>query len=1041
MPTRLSKFCEGVMEAAWLAALIVIPIFFNVYSSRIFEPDKISLLRTLALVTLGAWIVKLADEGGARREGLKSGLAGLLKIPLVLPVAALVVVYLVATLFSVSPSTSLWGSYQRLQGTYSTFSYLVIFAAILGNLRRRAQVERFITTAIIASLPVSLYGVLQRYGLDPIPWAGNVVTRIAANMGNPIFVAAYLIMVFPLTFMRIVDSFSAILEERGRLLPNFSRATAYVFIAALQLISLYFSGSRGPWLGWAASLIFLGLGLSLIWRKRWLTIAGVAAAGVAALFLILLNIPNGPLESLQSVPGIGRLGSLLDAESRTGQVRTLIWQGASELVSPHPPIEFPDGSQDRFNALRPLIGYGPESMYVAYNPFYPPELTLVEKRNASPDRSHNETWDSLVITGVLGLVVYLALFGSVLYYGLKWLRLVNGAGQRNLFLGLYLGGGLVSGVGFVAWGGLKFLGVGLPFGMILGVIIYLILTALFGRYQAPESNEEKVAAFVLLGLLAAIVAHFVEINFGIAIAATRTYFWAYAGLLVVVGYVLPRLGSQEERPASEWFAAPREAQAAATRHEKPRPAAVAAATAAAAKKKRHTTRTPVRSANPARPAWLSEALTTGLLVAVLLATLGYQFITSLQAGESALEILWNSFTRLRTNTAGLSAGVLIMLITTWLVAAVVMASESVQLNQGLDGLDLQWGRLLGTTLGIGLLGGLLYWLIHSGGLAAIAGATATNMDEMLRQVNRYQSLLGNYYLSLFALLFLAAVFLPAERPAETFGRTGMVLAPVALMVVVFAASFTNLRIIQADIAFKLADSFARPNTWPAAITIYNHANQLAPSEDYYYLFLGRAYIEYAKSLEKVEERDALIARAEEDLRKAQAINPLNTDHTANLARLYSLWAGLTEDIQLSDQRAEKSSQYFSRAVTLSPNSARLWDEWAYLYLLIIGDNDKAYEYLQQALEIDPYYDWTYGLLGDYYAQKAQFNDAIASYKKALELEAQGIDKWRIEETLARVYAQVGERNNALLHAQNALIAAPESQRDRLQALISQINGG
>jgi len=221
-------------------------------------------------------------------------------------------------------------------------------------------------------------------------------------MGNAIFVAAYLIMVFPLAVMRTADSFDALLKDRGRTAPHFLRATGYVFIVALQLIALYFSFSRGPWLGWGASLVLLWLGLSLIWRKRWMTITGLALTLIAGIFLVTLNIPNGPLESLRARPEFGRLGQLLSAESRTGRVRTLIWQGASELVSPHEPLEFPDGSKDTFNFLRPLIGYGPESMYVAYNRFYPPDLTQVEKRNASPDRSHNETWDSLVITGILG---------------------------------------------------------------------------------------------------------------------------------------------------------------------------------------------------------------------------------------------------------------------------------------------------------------------------------------------------------------------------------------------------------------------------------------------------------------------------------------------------------------------------------------------------------------------------------------------------------------------------------------------------------------
>ena len=326
-------------------------------------------------------------------------------------VLALVLVYLVSTVFSITPFTSFWGSYQRLQGTYTTFSYLVVFLALLLNVRSRAQVERLISVAIFTSLPVSLYGVLQHFQADPIPWGGDVTERIAANMGNSIFVAAYLIMVFPPTLMRVVESFEALLTNRGPTLPNFTRSTAYIFILALQVIAIFFSGSRGPWLGFAASLIIMWLGLSLIWDKRWLTITVVVIALLAGVFLGVLNLPDGPLAGLLSQPAFERLGSLLDPESRTGQVRTLIWQGAAELVLPHEPLQTPDGQSDPYNAFRPLIGYGPESMYVAYNRFYPPELTLVEKRNAFPDRSHNETWDALVITGLLGLAVYLSLLG------------------------------------------------------------------------------------------------------------------------------------------------------------------------------------------------------------------------------------------------------------------------------------------------------------------------------------------------------------------------------------------------------------------------------------------------------------------------------------------------------------------------------------------------------------------------------------------------------------------------------------------------------
>ena len=35
-------------------------------------------------------------------------------------------------------------------------------------------------------------------------------------------------------------------------------------------------------------------------------------------------------------------------------------------------------SRTRSNALRPLIGYGPEAMWMAFNPFYPPDLAHYE---------------------------------------------------------------------------------------------------------------------------------------------------------------------------------------------------------------------------------------------------------------------------------------------------------------------------------------------------------------------------------------------------------------------------------------------------------------------------------------------------------------------------------------------------------------------------------------------------------------------------------------------------------------------------------------
>jgi len=57
----LGVFCDKVIEAGWMALVVVVPLFFNVYSHRSFEPDKIALMRPLALVMALAWVIKMLE--------------------------------------------------------------------------------------------------------------------------------------------------------------------------------------------------------------------------------------------------------------------------------------------------------------------------------------------------------------------------------------------------------------------------------------------------------------------------------------------------------------------------------------------------------------------------------------------------------------------------------------------------------------------------------------------------------------------------------------------------------------------------------------------------------------------------------------------------------------------------------------------------------------------------------------------------------------------------------------------------------------------
>ncbi|HET7377337.1 MAG TPA: hypothetical protein VFK30_11560, partial [Anaerolineae bacterium] len=132
----LSALCDKVIEACWIAAIVLTPLFFNVYSSRVFEPDKLTLLRSIALTMIAAWAIKWIEQRRLSKDADQLDQVTR-RTPLVLPTLILVVVYLISTIFSLVPNVSFFGSYQRLQGTYTTFSYIVVFAMLITNMRKR----------------------------------------------------------------------------------------------------------------------------------------------------------------------------------------------------------------------------------------------------------------------------------------------------------------------------------------------------------------------------------------------------------------------------------------------------------------------------------------------------------------------------------------------------------------------------------------------------------------------------------------------------------------------------------------------------------------------------------------------------------------------------------------------------------------------------------------------------------------------------------------------------------------------------------------
>lgn len=1073
MQTKLSLLCEKAIEAGWLAVLILVPVFFNIYSARTFEPDKLTLMRSIALVMALAWLIKVAEVGfgrvgsggsgettdGASIIDMRRGARKLLDAPLFLPTLLLVFAYIVSTIFSISPKVSLWGSYQRLQGTYTALSYIVIFALMATHLRTRAQVDRLVTTVILTSLPVGLYGIIQHYGLDPLPWAGDVTRRVASNLGNAIFVASYLIMAIPLTLARLLDSMSAILNEEEASWGHTVLAAVYIFILAVDLITVLFSKSRGPLLGLlAGTFFFVFLGLLALYRRSrvmgsisvgdglrslletsaliglggvvgvvWFRMAGPLVVGQTSLdlwslvavgiflgvvanvliialrvalrrgwsrlwlnwvllavfmagFLVSLNVPESPFIALRSLPTVGRLTQLFQPEEGTGRVRVLIWDGVLKLIAPHEPLGIPGEFSDRYDIIRPLIGYGPESMFNAFAKVYPPELAHVEKRGSSADRSHNETFDFLAIMGVLGFIAYYFLMFSLFYYLLKAVGWIPDDAARHRLLVLLGVGGVLGGIiPRLVVGDFVFSGLGLPAGMLLMMLVYLVWQALVGATESGQEDsggDQSEAApqgvssremLLLLGIFMALVAHFVEVHFVFSIAATYVYFWAYAA--VVVAWM--RGFSETGQP----FAVAEESTGLDTMDSVPQPAE------RSTRKRRRRRRKPASPATNGAPApaatkilqvedWETWLGVLGLMMAIILIAMIFDFVTTqFDISRGNFSMIW-------------------MFAITWGLGLAVALGE-VAIRKPTWQKPINWGRAL-LLYAVASLGYTLFYLmVHRWQIRPRNVSAADPIQAAIKGANVFTGAFILFYVFVGLLVLLTAAMLAVpffRRQQPTWRVANWWLYPVLILATGVVILTKNVDVVRADMYLKQGEQYRNAREYDRAIALHDRSIQSDPDEDFYYLMLALDYqLKGQDNRISGEERAQAWAQGERVAIQAREINPYNPDNTGNMGRYYFTWAQLTSsnDPQRSI-RFQKALEFFEKATVLAPQNVVYYNLWANTYY-VMGQFDQAEKILQISVALDPEFDQTQMLLGDTYAAMKQPAEAVKAHRKAILL--------------------------------------------------------
>jgi tetratricopeptide (TPR) repeat protein/O-antigen ligase len=756
-------------------------------------------------------------------------------------------------------------------------------------------------------------------------------------------------MVVPLTAWQLVRSFSLFRVKERMVGPSLVLFGFYLVLLILQLICLVFTESRGPLVGFWVGALFFFLILAALRGQRGLALVAVGVSFALIAILAVLNLPNSPLIPPKGIPYIERLARI---SSSIMHDRSLIWQSAVKLIT--------------VDKIRTVIGYGPETMGLIFYRCIHPDWAAQGGYEQIADRSHNETLDTWVTGGLIGLSAYLILFGSIFYYGLKWLGLITNSRQRVLLIVA----GLVAGflgvlIPWLVEGSLRWAGVGIPAGILLAVVVYLISNLFCRGKKEIRGNHDQI---LLMTLLSALIAHFVEIQFGIAITATRTYFWIYAALLAIIGHYWQRY----PEPCPELHRGVVEGEDAA-------PETAAEAMPPDHSRLRHgrRRRRPGKLQSPKLKAQSSESLAHSLLVGLVLATTGFDFIT-------------HQFD-LRTNGPVIFGLLLII----WLLGSIPILTP-----------DLQYPI---SNLSTYALGSLVCFLPFLAAHVAIVLPGA----GIERLVTIYYA-----YLFLVILAVAGALMMGSKsnfklqtsnlKPQTSNFRFWILSFGVWILSFLLIFS-TNLKAAQADIYYKFGLSSEETGDLDKAIACYRRAIQLAPRWDLYHASLGWVYGLKATAASDDNQRAALFEESRKALEHAQQMSPLDPDIVAKLGHVYWNWGGLTTEREQKAKKWEEALAYYQQAVTLSPVN---------------------HGYLLQDNIVQ-----TYLHLGAIYAESGRLDRAAEVYQKANEMDPSNYEN---HEHLALVYLQLGRLDEALEEAKIAVDLVSDEDKAEVENAIVQM---
>ncbi len=287
--------------------------------------------------------------------------------PILIALILFLAVLILVTIFGTDPSRSFWSKPERMTGLLMWFHLIAFFLVISSVFKTKDDWINIFSISIFVGVILSFIAF----------FSGDPYMRGGATIGNDSFLGTYLL--FEL-FLALYLIFTA---------ENEIKIYSAIFFL-ITFLALFLSGAR------AAKLSFLGgifllffLYLAFIPQKRLIRILGkILLIGSLLAFLTIAFFVFQPNSIIQQ-----------KFMEKATKARLVVWEKAWKGF-----LE------------RPWLGWGPENFEFVFSKHFNPCMFLpLCGGEIWFDRAHNIILDTLVATGILGLIAYIGIFLAAFY--------------------------------------------------------------------------------------------------------------------------------------------------------------------------------------------------------------------------------------------------------------------------------------------------------------------------------------------------------------------------------------------------------------------------------------------------------------------------------------------------------------------------------------------------------------------------------------------------------------------------------------------------